>query len=163
LACAGSWRVGLVWAVAAAAYVLVIDVVLARSMLEPGTVALAHQPLAGRLAVFMARAFNENVIYRLFWFSALMAGLRWIRPGRDMPLAAILALGFIAQAINIGGNVMIGDWHAASPIMMAYWLARYVAPGMVYAWLYWRYGFVTVEIASVTCHIFLQPPFGWLI
>jgi hypothetical protein len=81
LACAGSWRVGLVWAVAAAAYVLVIDVVLARSMLEPGTVALAHQPLAGRLAVFMARAFNENVIYRLFWFSALMAGLRWIRPG----------------------------------------------------------------------------------
>jgi hypothetical protein len=47
--------------------------------------------------------------------------------------------------------------------MAAYWLARYVAPGVVWAWLYWRHGFVTAEVASVTCHLFLQPPFGMLI
>lgn len=163
LYCAGSVPVGLGWAAAVAAYVLVVDFGLARSMLEPGTVALAHQPLVGRLAVFMARAFNENVIYRLFCFSALAAGLRWLRGGAPLSLTMVLAAGFMAQFINIGGNVMIGEWHVASGAMMAYWLARYLAPGVLYAWLYWRYGFVTAEMASVTCHIFLQPPFGWLI
>lgn len=163
LHCGDAWLKGLVWALVVAAYVLLLDFGLARAMLAPAVVAMAHQPLSVRLVVFMARAFNEGVIYRLFWFSALVAGMGWLRQGRDLRVPAILAAGFAAQIINIGCNVMLVEWHDASPMMMAYWLARYVAPGVLYAWLYWREGFVAVEVASVACHLILQPVFGLLL
>ncbi len=34
---------------------------------------------------------------------------------------------------------------------LAYDAARHIMPGVVWALLYWRYGFVAAEIASVTC------------
>lgn len=47
--------------------------------------------------------------------------------------------------------------------MLVYDLLRYVVPGVLWAWLFWRFGFVTAEVASVGCHIFLQPGFGILL
>ncbi|HKB95227.1 MAG TPA: hypothetical protein VKB94_00175, partial [Rhizomicrobium sp.] len=63
---------GLGGAIAVAIYVAIIDVVLFRSTLSASSVASLHTPLNIRLSYFMLRAFNENVIYRLFVFSSLL-------------------------------------------------------------------------------------------
>ncbi len=159
----GSWRVGVAVALGGAAYVLLLDVVVWRPMVKGAIVTLAHTPLIGRLGVFMARAFNENVIYRLFGFSALMAGLRRAYRGRKVPLAVVLLAGLALQGANIGLNVLLVVDQPPDMAELAYWSLRYVAPGVLWAWLYWRFGFVTTEVASVGGHLFLQPLYGLLI
>lgn len=159
----GNVWIGLGWALAAAVYVLVIDIVLARPLLAADIVVLAHTPLLGRLSVFMMRAFNENVIYRLFAFSALMALWRAASHGRALPLGVVVAGAFAVQLVNIGINVVLPGGHAFSALQLAYWLVRYVLPGALWGYLFWRRGFVTAEVASVAGHIFLQPAFGLLV
>ena len=59
--------VGLAAAIAAAAYVAAIDGLLFRNTLPAAYVDLFEtESLGDRLIYFMLRAFNENVIYRLF-------------------------------------------------------------------------------------------------
>lgn len=159
----GNWRAGVPVAVAMAAYVLLLDVVLFRPMVHGTLLTLAHMPLVGRLGVFMARAFNENVIYRLFSFSALMAALRGLYRGREVPLAMVLLAGLAVQCANIGVNVLLAVDHRPGMATLCYWMLRYVAPGVVWAWLYWRHGFAPTEVASVGGHLVFQPLFGLLV
>jgi hypothetical protein len=159
----GSVAVGLWVALGGAAYVLLLDVVVFHGLLRQGVLALAHMPLVGRLGVFMARAFNENVIYRLFGFSAVMLGLRQLYGGGAVPLGMVLLAGLVVQGVNIGVNVWLAVDHVPTLIELVYWSLRYVAPGVLWAWLYWRYGFLTTEIASVGGHLFLQPLYGVLV
>lgn len=163
LALGGDWPVGMCVALGGAAYVVLLDAVVFRFMLKDSMVALVHMPLAGRLGVFMARAFNENVIYRLFGFSAAMAGLRRLYRGGEVPLGPVLLAGLLMQLANIALNVWLPASHGPTLAELGYGMLRYVAPGVVWAWLYWRYGFVTTEIASVGGHLFLQPVYGLLI
>ncbi|WP_068090999.1 hypothetical protein [Novosphingobium rosa] len=160
LTSAAHLRVGLAWALGMAAYVLVLDGVLMRPMVPPGALAFVHTPLPGRLAVYMARAFNESVIYRLFLFGGLIALLRSSRP---LSPAMVLALALLAQMVNIALNVALIEPGPVSGAMLLYWSLRYVLPGVVWGWLYWRHGFVTTEIASTGVHVFLQPAVGWVL
>lgn len=154
--------VGLVAAVLVAAWVLLLDCFLFRTRLAEGVVAFLRAPLPVRLFYFMLRAFNENVIYRLFGFGGavwLLSRWRGRRPG----MAAMLVVAAVVQAVNIGGNVV---WTAGAPIDAAglgYDALRFVLPGVVSAWLFVRYGFATAEVASVSCHMVLQPGYSFLL
>jgi len=167
LSLGGRWgdslRVGLVWALGMTAYVLLIDIVAMRPMMAPGVVAFAHTPLADRLLLFAIRAFNENVIYRLFVFGGVMAALRIWHKGRPAPLAVVLAAGTVAQLVNITLNVVMPATQAITSAELAYWAVRYIAPGVAWAWLYARHGFATAEVASVGTHFVLQPAMTLLI
>ncbi|MBR0795248.1 hypothetical protein JQ615_07605 [Bradyrhizobium jicamae] len=148
--------IGVMAAMVVAAYVVLIDAFLFRHLLAPEVVEFLRSPVAQRLLHFMLRAFNENVIYRSFVFSLLLCLVR------TKSTLGTVVLMVVAQPINIGVNVVLpsGD---ASVGMLAYDALRYVVPGVLWAWLFWRFGFVVAEVASVGCHVFLQPAYGVLI
>lgn len=163
---AGSVLVGAMGAVFVAGYVVVVDCYLFRSIIPISYAQIFEQmPLGQRLAYFMLRAFNENVIYRLFVFSTalyLLSRLLGVE-AREMAPIAVLAVMIATQALNIGMNVTAFSPDPIAPILLVYEGLRYVVPGVIWAWLFWRFGFLTAEIASVGCHIFLQPTLGALL
>jgi len=157
--------VGLGAAVAVALWVLLIDGWLFRDVLPPTYVSLLRAPLGLRLLYFMPRAFNENIIYRLFLMSALawLFGFIW-RSENGKPAAAALWLAIVlSQVINIAINVGFVSSHGASAATLVYDAVRYVAPGVAWGYLYWRHGLATAEIAAVGTHLFLQPAFTLLL
>lgn len=154
--------VGVTAALVMTAYILLLDGVLFRSILPKGYIEFLQAPLAERYVYFMLRAFNENIVYRLFVFSALL----WLTTlaYRPKPIPAIMIAGcmVIAQVVNIWPNVL-SQSEPQTAAMLGYDVLRYVVPGVAWAILYLRNGFVIAELASVGCHLFLQPAFGALI
>jgi hypothetical protein len=158
--------VGVAAAIAAAVYVAAIDGVVFRATLPTSYVFFFETTgLRDRLIYFMLRAFNENVIYRLFVFSSifyLISRINGARP-KVLPPALIWCAIVATQMLNIGVNVAALSPDPISFAALLYDALRYVAPGVLWGWLYWRFGFLTAEIASVGCHIFLQPALGLLV
>ncbi|MEO5806643.1 hypothetical protein [Devosia sp.] len=152
-------------AIAMAIAIALLDGVLWRGQLTPTYLALFQTDLLARVLSFMSRAFNENVIYRLFVFSGLVLLLAQFWRGRDgqLALGAVLAAAILAQSINIAINILWISPGGTGTSHLAYDIIRYVNPGVLWALLYWRYGFVAAEIASVSCHIVLQPLLGYLL
>ena len=151
--------IGLAAAIVVAAYLLVLDCFVFRSLLDPNYAAFMHRPLGERLVYFMPRAFNENIMYRLFGFG----GLVWLlsRGGRVPVSGWMLAAAMIgAQLVNVYFNVVMLTPGPVTPIVLLYDALRFVAPGVLSAVIYLRYGFTTAEIASVSCHAVLQPGFS---
>lgn len=139
---------------AVAVIAAVIDAVLFRSVLPRSYVELFADPLGGRLAYFMLRAFNEEIFYRLFLTSLLICIGRalWLRP---LPASGYWIAIIAAQAIAVCAN---SPQPAGSGLLgIAYIVIRFVSPGIVWGYLYWRHGFITGQVAHVSTHIFLQP------
>jgi hypothetical protein len=157
------WLLGLGMAFAVAVYVVLLDAFVFRQLLLPAYVDTFRLPLASRLLYFMIRAFNENVFYRLFVFTVLAAGaaalLRQPRPS----FAVAFGLMIVTQLINIWPNVVLGSGEPWTAALLAYDGLRYVVPGVLWGCLFWRYGFLVAEVASVGCHLFLQPALGLLL
>lgn len=149
------WAFGLIGAISVALWVAMLDCWLFRPMLDPSYAKFLHMPLLPRLLYFMPRSFNENIIYRLFVFSIFMLALKRLRVAS--PVMIIVAMT-AAQCINIAANVVI--WEPITATSLFYDALRYVAPGVLWAWIYDRFGFSTAEIAAVGCHVFLQPVFS---
>jgi hypothetical protein len=121
------------------------------------TALMTRVPLGLRITLFMLRAFNENIMYRLFLGSILvrLIGLAW-RSRAGQPAAGAFWLGFaLSQMANVWINVT--SLAPVTPLAVLHDTVRYVAPGMVWSWLYWRHGFQSNEIACTTVHLFFQP------
>jgi hypothetical protein len=158
--------VGIAAAIAVAVYVAAIDGVVFRATLPTSYVFFFETTgLRDRLIYFMLRAFNENVIYRLFVFSSIFYLISRIKGARPdvLPPALIWCAIVATQMLNIGVNVAALSPDPLSFAALLYDALRYVAPGILWGWLYWRFGFLTAEVASVGCHIFLQPALGLLV
>lgn len=143
-------------AAAVAAYCAACDC-LQRPELSPAYLASLKAPVAWRIAGFAARALNENIIYRLFLGTVLVwaVGRLW-KDASGRPAAGAYVIGFtLSQVINIWINV--AAFAPLTPAHLMHDALRYVAPGLVWSWLYWRYGFQSNEIACTTVHVFLQP------
>jgi hypothetical protein len=159
--------VGVAAAIATADYVAAIDGVVFRATLPASYVSFFETTgLRDRLIYFMLRAFNENVIYRLFVFSSIFYLISRIKGASanvlPPPVLIWCAIG-ATQMLNIGVNVAALSPDPISFAALLYDALRYVAPGVLWGWLYWRFGFLTAEVASVGCHIFLQPALGLLV
>jgi hypothetical protein len=147
---------------AAAVALTVLDALTPTALLSIGYAHfISSIPLAVRFIYFMTRAFNENILYRLFLTSTLAWGIGRASGHRTQrPSGAVfLAAAVLAQCVNIGTNVVIhgGPFTAAQA---TYDVVRYVTPGVLWAYLYGTRGFVSAEIASVGCHLFFQPLLG---
>jgi hypothetical protein len=153
----GMWRPALEIGCAAAAMALwcvAMDGLLFRSMLPPAYFTWEHQPLAQRLLYYCTRAFNENVLYRLFLGSLFAWLLRriWRKPGHALALSMLgmSAAHLVNVAVNLG-------WAGADPAILAWLLLRFMVPGIAWSWLYVRHGFVANEAAAIGVHCILQP------
>jgi hypothetical protein len=154
---------GIAAAAATALYVVAIDCWVFRKILPTDYVNFLHSSLQGRLIYFMTRAFNENVLYRLFLFTGLTYAV-FAAKGREAITPTVLVIAMaVSQSINIGLNVVALSHEPLSVLQLVYDALRYVVPGMFWAWLFWRFGFMIAEVASVGCHLFLQPMIGVLL
>ncbi len=149
---------------AMACAVAVTDGILFRSIVPRAYIAFIEQNALGfRLIYFLTRAFNEEIFYRLILMSVIAGGLRLVRGcQRDaLPDAifwiAIAAAQIIAIALNLLPSLPPA---AQTPTFALYAALRFIFPGILWGYLYWRHGFVTAEIAHVSTHIFLQPLLG---
>ena len=121
---------------------------------------ISSTPLAVRITGYMLRAFNENIMYRLFLGSVLvwLIGRVWKTP-EGRPATGAYWTGFaLSHALNIWINVT--GLAPLTPIALLHDILRYFMPGMVWSWLYWRHGFQSNEIASTSVHLFFQPLAG---
>lgn len=141
-------------ALGVAIWCVVLDGFVFRSALPAGYFAFEQQPLWLRLIYYCSRAFNENVLYRLFLGSLFAWALRGL--WADPKLAfALSMLGMIAaQLINVAVNVSAAGVSLESAIWA---LLRFVLPGILWAYLYVRHGFTANEGAAMGVHCFLQP------
>jgi hypothetical protein len=155
--------IGITAAVMTAVYVLAIDCFVFRSALQPGYVAFMRSPLESRLLYFTARTFNENMLYRLFAFAGIACAIRAVRGSGALTMPWLLIAMIFSQSINITLNVIAPSYDLLSPLVLTYDVLRFVVPGIFWAFLFWRFGFVTAEVAAVGCHLFLQPLIGILI
>jgi hypothetical protein len=153
----------LLLAAAVAVYVAIMDAFIFRAELSPDYVTLiARHGLLDRFGYFMLRAFNESILYRLFLSSVLVWLLgRFWQGENGMPANGAYWLGMtLAQAVNIGINVTFATGFATTPELIAHDILRYVVPGVVWGYLYFRHGFIAHEIAAVGTHLYLQPLLG---
>jgi len=158
--------IGVAAAIGVAVYTVALDGVLFRATLPDSYVHLFETlGLRDRLTYFMLRAFNENLIYRLFVFSTLFYLISIVTgvSANDVSPVLIWCAMIATQVLNIGMNVVAVSPDPVSLATLFYDALRYVAPGVLWAWLYWRFGFLTAEVASVGCHVFLQPALGVLL
>jgi hypothetical protein len=155
--------IGLAAACGVAIAVACLDGFLMRGALSASYVELFRSNSTGwRLLYFLPRALIENVFYRLVLCSVL-AYLAGIICGSKTILAkpaVMIVVITAAQIINIWINVVLPSTGPLNVNILIYDALRYVLPGVAWGVIYWRYGFFTVEIASVGCHIFLQPMLG---
>jgi hypothetical protein len=145
-------------ALSVALYVGTIDCIVFRAIIPDIYLNLFRSvPLGTGLLSFMMRAWNENIIYRLTMMSALAWVVSFLWKNGDRPATGAFVLASVlAQVINISINVA----KPSSPTMLAYDLVRYIVPGVLWGYLYWRLGFTTAEITSVATPPFLQPLLG---
>ena len=150
----GPILVPLAAAVAVAVWCVAIDW-LFRAQLHPGYAAFIQQvPVAERILLFAMRAVNENILYRLFVTTLLVAAIgRFWRAGTRPADGAYWMAIILAQVIN----VVITVAGPTTPLLVLHDGLRYVVPGVVWGWLYWRRGFQSVEIACTSVHVALQP------
>ena len=146
-----------------AVYVCLIDGFLFRHHLPAEYLQALQGPLSPRLSYYVQRAFQENVIYRLFVFSALTLAVAKVRgvDARQLPLWLVWAVAIATQILNVSVNISLLEPSPAA--MLGYNFVRYVIPGAVWGWTYWRFGFAAAELAHVSCHIVLQPALGTIV
>jgi hypothetical protein len=143
--------------------IVIVDCFVFRNTLRPDYVNLFRSHGLGfRLTYFMLAAYVENVQYRLFLMSVLVWAIGLIWRGSDgRPANGVFWTAMtLAQVVNIAVNVVAQIPGPITPLSLVYDGLRYVFPGVVWGYLYWRHGFVAAEIASVGAHPFLQPLLG---
>jgi hypothetical protein len=149
-----------------ALYVGIVDLVVFRHLLPASYVAFfSEHPLSERMIYFMLRAFNEEILYRLFFMSTVLLGmgLVWRDSQGKIPKSAYWAVIILAQAIPMLLNEAPFYPPNLTPIFLLYVVVRFILAGILWGFLYWRYGFVTTEIAHVSTHVFLQPIMGYVL
>jgi hypothetical protein len=160
---ARAWSAALVSALGVTIFVIVVDCFLFRNTLSPGYVEILRQPLSFRLTYYPVRAYTENIVYRLFAMPLLVLAFGAFGRKADGSPAdgAFWAAIVMAQVINIVWNGV--QFESVTLFALGYDAIRYVLPGCLWGYLFWRYGFVTAEIGHVATHFFLQPAFNiWL-
>ena len=88
-----------------AVYVVLIDAWLFRAVVPRSYIEFFHtHDLRQRLIYYMLRAFNENVLYRLFAFSTLGYVLALMSKRRTISFVISMV---VAQVVNVGINIFI--------------------------------------------------------
>ena len=143
-----------------AVFLTFVDAVLFRAILPHTYVAsIEDTSTLQRIAYYLMRGFNEEILYRLFLGTVFACVLGKIWRGGISIMAAMV----LAQTVN----AVVGFWWVSdeplTPFVIAYGVLRIVVPGTIWGYLYWRHGLLTSLTAHLTSHVFLQPMLTWSI
>lgn len=137
-----------------AAYLLVIDGLLFRSSLpDDYHDFLVSSPLSIRLFYFTLRSVAEVITFQLAIGSTLVWLIARVRRGPEGSVTAgTCFMGLMsAHLLNVGINVPMAE------AAFVYDVLRFFVPGLMWAFLYRRFGLSTVLIAHTSTHVFFQP------
>lgn len=151
----GPLWVSIAAAVGVTCSILLIELIIFRSVVSPDYLrSFTSEPLSLRLLYFCSRAIFEEILYRLFVMSVLAyLFLRFLRPIPAFWLA-IIAAQVLLFALNL-------SLPPSMTLMEGLYMAsRFGAPGIVWGWLYWRYGLLSAMLAHVGSHFLFQPIMG---
>jgi hypothetical protein len=135
-----------------AAYLLLLDAAFRAAGLAGSAEALPDTALSVRLVYYVLRSVNEGIVYQLFFGSALvfLIGRVWHRDGAIASGAYWLGL-VLAHVLNLAINV---PFHASTS---GYDTLRFFVPGILWIYLYRRYGLCMAIAAHAATHVFFQP------
>ncbi|WP_153140296.1 hypothetical protein [Paraburkholderia agricolaris] len=144
--------VSLIVGVLVAAYLLLLDAVFRAQLTGNAAESLLGISLWVRLIYYVLRSVNEGIVYQLFFGSVFvfLIGRVWRHDGAIAPGAYWLGL-ILAHALNLAINV---PFHASTFI---YDTLRFFAPGILWVYLYRRYGLSVAVAAHAATHVFFQP------
>ena len=111
---------------------------------------LARTSTLARLAYYVPRAVGEEVLFRGIGVSVLA----WLGHYFCRHRVAVLWLAIaMAQCINLALALPApSGW-----LMLVYDGLRYFAPGLVWGWLFWRYGILAAAGAHAGAQLLIQP------
>ena len=140
---AGSWREN-VWIPLLASFVIGAAILRydPRSLAATDYTSLFYYP---------PKAAAEELIYRLGVTSCIAFMLSVFSRKRTSLAVSVMLAATLAQTINIVLNVPLPAQN------LDYTAIRYLLPGVVWGWLYLRYGFLAAVIGHVGTHIWLDP------
>lgn len=132
------------------------DIFVFRALLWDSYVRFAAEvPAVQRIVLVGTKALAEEVVFRLVLMSLLVwvASLLW--PPRELTYwsAAVLA-----QVTNVALQSPV----PTTPLMGLFIGVRFIAPGVLWGYLYWRAGFAAAAMAHVSEHVVLQRALCWL-
>jgi hypothetical protein len=145
---AGSWREN-VW------IPLLASFAMGAAILRYDPMSLAATDYTS-LLYYPPKAAAEELIYRLGVTSCIafmLSGSSWKRT--SLAVSVMLA-ATLAQTINIVLNVPLPAQN------LDYTVIRYLLPGVLWGWLYLRYGFLSAVIGHVGTHIWLDPVLAYV-
>src|ERR1700733_11089045 len=110
---------GALCALGVAVYVVLIDAWLFRAVVPRSYIEFFHtHDLRQRLIYYMLRAFNENVLYRLFAFSTLGYVLALMSKRRTISFVISMV---VAQVVNVGINIVPTASDPVTPLFLIYY------------------------------------------
>ena len=137
-----------------AIYLLLIDGLLFRSSLPKNYHEfITSSPLFLRLFYFTLRSIAEVIVFQLAIGSKLVWLLGRVWQGPDGRVTAgICFVGLmLAHLLNVCINVPMEN------SAFVYDVLRFFSPGLIWAFLYRRFGLVAVLVAHSSTHVFFQP------
>ena len=125
-----------------------------RSSLTSQYVAVFTGPQPGLTTlVMMIEATRDESLGRLLLVGGMVVIARVVLRGRAIPLAVLAAIFVAAQVL-----ILLPQLPApATTTEVAYDALRYVGPGVLWGWLFWRHGFVAALVGHAGTHLALDP------
>jgi CAAX prenyl protease-like protein len=144
-------------------YMALADAFLFRAVMPRGLAAMVEVTVAAeRILFFSLFAVRDEIEFRLL----LMSALAWLLTGAAGRFALPCRLGFWIAIVAVA--IIYVPLHAAAvgpptPEALLRAAALYVAAGILWGWLYWRYGLAASMIGQISAHLTLQPLLGYLL
>lgn len=132
--------------IAVTAVIVMVDAAFYRNLLRSDYVTLYTAPLWPRTPIISLIAIGEELRFRLILMSALFA-LGVLVRGR-------VSVGWAVAAIILSQIANVGLLLVTDPV---YGLFRWLLPGLVWGWLYWRHGWFAAAAAHGSTHLLMDP------
>jgi hypothetical protein len=133
--------------------VLVIDAAF-RSSLTSQYVSTFTGPHQGLKTLLMiSNATRDELLGRLVLVGGMTAIVGLVMRGRKMGLVTLAAI-FIAAQVAILLPQLVTPANATE---LVYDVLRYISPGILWGWLFWRHGFIAALLGHTGTHPILDP------
>jgi hypothetical protein len=143
-------------------YMALSDATVFRSVVpESQTALIAASSVLQRLGIFAQGVVVEEVLFRLIIMSAVVWLLTTIAgaPRKWCYWAAILLVAFVVYPLFHRSYLASLDFTA---LVVLREVVLHGAVGVLWGYLYWRYGFFAAVIGHISAHIALEPLRGLL-
>jgi hypothetical protein len=139
----------------------VVDAFIFRAVVPAAQTAMVGTTGAlQRIALFAPLAVLDEIAFRLLLMSAFLWLLTYstaLSSGTLRYWIAIIAVALAYLPLHWSYLASLGP---PTPMLVAREIALHITAGILWGWLYWRYGLASAMIAHASAHLTLQPLLG---